>query len=844
MTAELLELAMADATAAWETSGRVLAAETDPCARSFAHHARGIVLRDWGRVAEALAELRTAIGHARRVDQAREADVRATYGITLFLAGQTRAGLRALDHAAAQATGELWAKVLMRRAWVLMVVGRYEAALADLGPALAGIRGNDRPWEARTLNNIGFAQVALGRAAEAEESFSEAEQLFRAENLAQEAIHALANVASAVLARGDLPRALEIYSRVEPQLVSDGRLRLGLVTDKCDAFVAAGLIPEAVSTFEESLAAVDLPQGARADMQYSLASLRLASGDAAAALPAAAEACEAFRRQGRDWFELRARLLLVRARHETGQRRGLAVAAREVARRLHEEGAAEAPAALILAARLATGPERSTLWRAGAAYQDHPGALVRATALLAAAFASEEGHDRRGVLGACARGLDALDEHRRTLGSSELRALATSHGRELAELAHRHAATDGRTLLRWSERWRATSLAEPPAQGGDMVTPELAALRDNGRRLAEARIDGDPTEQLEAERARLERAVRSEHHRRAGRGYDDEGRFEVARLVADIGAGCLVELVDVDGALHVLVVQGGQVRRRVAGSTEGALQLAANARSALRRAAHGRSYDPGDLGARLQETLLGSAVDLLPDGPVVLSPTGRLHAVPWSLLPTLTDRPFSIVPSAAQWQRARAVSKPSRRKVLLLAAPGLGSGGSEVPKLAKLNRGATVLRGKNATVEAAMAGLDGVSLAHVAAHGHFRPDSPLFSSLDMADGPLSVYELERLKRAPYRLILSACESGVLAPVGADELLGLASALFSMGTAGLVCSIADVNDDATAALMLDLHEHLAEYPNEGLAGALLAARRAALGDPTREATAAAFLALGV
>jgi len=143
-----------------------------------------------------------------------------------------------------------------------------------------------------------------------------------------------------------------------------------------------------------------------------------------------------------------------------------------------------------------------------------------------------------------------------------------------------------------------------------------------------------------------------------------------------------------------------------------------------------------------------------------------------------------------------------------------------------------------------MAGLDGATLAHVAAHGRFRPDSPLFSSLEMADGPLTVHDLERLQVAPYRLVLSACESGVLAPVGADELLGLASALFSIGTAGLVCSIAEVNDDATAALMLDLHDHLTSNADGGLAGALLAARRAAQGDPTREATAAAFLALGV
>jgi CHAT domain-containing protein len=35
--------------------------------------------------------------------------------------------------------------------------------------------------------------------------------------------------------------------------------------------------------------------------------------------------------------------------------------------------------------------------------------------------------------------------------------------------------------------------------------------------------------------------------------------------------------------------------------------------------------------------------------------------------------------------------------------------------------------------------------AHVAAHGVFRADSPMFSSLRLADGPLTVHDLERLR---------------------------------------------------------------------------------------------------
>ena len=57
-----------------------------------------------------------------------------------------------------------------------------------------------------------------------------------------------------------------------------------------------------------------------------------------------------------------------------------------------------------------------------------------------------------------------------------------------------------------------------------------------------------------------------------------------------------------------------------------------------------------------------------------------------------------------------------------------------------------------------MAAIDGAWLVHVAAHGTFRSDSPLFSAIELDDGPLTVYDLERLKRAPYRVILSSCNS--------------------------------------------------------------------------------------
>jgi len=842
---DLLELALADPERAWARAEVVVGESSDPLQLSIAHQARGIVLRDSGRAGEAVAALRTALEYAGRVDPEREADVRATYGLALVMAGRTAAGRGQLDRAAGSVTGEVRAKVLMRRAFALTLLGDQHPALVDMRAALDGIRrSGNRTWEARTLTTLSSIEMALGMASDAQRSGEDARRIFQELGEHEEALDALAILGDVALYRGDLPRALAVFDEMATAPGRVGYQRADIAISRSGTYLTAGMAAEAVQVLQEVLEHERLSPMKEADILLALAGARQAAGDAAGALTAASEAREAFRGQDRDWFELRARLHQVRARQQLGDGRGLARQTRDVARRLDEERAYEAPVALILAGRLVTGAERAALWEAAAAYRDRPNALVRASAWLASALAREEAADRGGVLRACGRGLTALDEYRRTLGSSELRALATAHGRELAVLALRHAASDGRTLLRWSERWRATALAEPPVTPDGEVSTELAALRDNGRRLAEARAEGEPTDQLEADRARLERAVRAEHHRRSGHGDDADIGLDVGRLVAEVGAGTLVELVDVDGTLHVLVVHEGRVRRRVAGSVDEALQLADHGRSALRRAARGRPYAPGDLGSRLQETLLGPAADTLPDGPVTLVPTGRLHAAPWAMLPTLTGRAFDVVPSAGQWLRAREVQPPADAKVLLLAAPGLGSGGAEVPVLVGHHEGATLLDGSDATVERAMAGLDGATLAHVAAHGRFRPDSPLFSSLELADGPLTVHDLERLKAAPYRLILSACESGVLAPVGADELLGLASALFSIGTAGLVCSIADVNDDATAALMLDLHDHLTRNADGGLAGALLAARLAAKGDPTREATAAAFLALGV
>jgi tetratricopeptide (TPR) repeat protein len=841
MSEDLVELALRDPERARIVAATVIDSSTDARDHARARQALAIVLRENGDHDQALRHVRLAARHATRTEDADLlADIRATEGVTLILAGRTQSGLRALNAAAAIASGAVQATILMRRGSLLTSLGRAAEGAPDLEKAVRTFRmSSDSSWLARTLNNLGYTYLSVGRVRDADRAFNEAAAYYAAEGASVESAYAQMNQARTAFLAGDLVRALRLYERIYSSCIATGRALHSLAEDRAQLYLAAGLSAEAISVLNE-VPRARLPALERADLDLQIAQAAIAGGAFEDALSAARRASAQFRRQRRGWHDRRARLVRVIAELQLSTRPLPVRAAMDVATALHAERAEEAPQALIVAGRLDPlgGYE---FFRSAAEYRAHPSPLVRMHGWLGQALQAEVKADRSAVARACRRALEAVDDYRRTMGSSELQALASSHGADAARTAIRNAAHDGRALLRWSERWRATALAQVPVRASRASSAQLAILRDTTHRLAEARRTNQPIDQLERERRRAESAVRSLHHQQLG-AFDQSGeRLDIDRLIGEVSATAFVELVDVDGTLHVLVVSRGRVRRRVAGTVAEALELAERGRFALRRAARGGSFDPGDLDQRLQEVLLGDAVRVIPDGPVVIAPTVRLHGAPWALLPCLADRPFSLVPSAAQWLRAGEVKPPRSKTLHLIAGPGLGTGGAEVPRLKRRHPDAVLLRGRKATVDAALAALDGARLAHVAAHGHFRADSPLFSSLEMADGPLTVYELERLKRAPYRLVLSACESGVLAPVGAEELLGLAAALFSLGSAGLVCSIAEVNDEATASLMVTLHDELAAGADP--AAALHAVRRAAAGDALAAATAAAFVALG-
>jgi tetratricopeptide (TPR) repeat protein len=697
--------------------------------------------------------------------------------------------------------------------------------------------------------------LALGDIRRADRDYARAEALWAECGQQAEYASARHERGLAAHARGDLPAALAHLDHAQDLFDQLGIFAAELFANKCTVLLAAGLASDALAQVNTAVTRIEEDHGSatrRAELLYFSALAATATGGFTLAQERSAEALRLFRRQQRPWWAARAELVLLLCRFGEDRSAPLLQAARRVTARLDELDPARAVDAHLLTGRIALAHGRrgeAARYLRTAADARHRGQLrTRSAGWLAQAIWCEAEGRWRGMLAACDRGLALLDLHLQTLGATELRTLATANGAALADMALRHALRrgDAQLFLEWSERWRGTVLrvtpVRPPADS-DLVA-DLTALRNVATRLDSALDSRAAAPALERERRRLETAVRQRVLRTPAVAAAQAEAFRTADLVGQLGDTDLLELTDVDGQLHAVVVAGGRLHLVHVGATSATVHSLAHALFALRREGAGRGthrLDLAEIGRRLEVSLLGESARLLRGGPLVVVPTGKLHAVPWGMLPSLRDRPTAVTPSASAWLRARHAARPDEDRVVLGGGPRRLTGDAEVRALTGQYPDATVLTDGDATADRVMAAMDGAWLVHMAAHGTFRGDSPLFSALELTDGPLTVYDLERLKRAPHHVVLSSCSSAVSVAVGADELLGLVSALISLGSAGVIASVVPVNDPATVPLMTALHDQL--RAGTGLAAALTRARQAMSDDPVAQATAYSFIALG-
>ena len=856
---KLLALALSRPSEALAAAREVLARHPPASQAAVAHQAAGVVFRDFGDIGQAIEEFKNARRFARKAgDHDLESDVSASLASALVLAGQPRRGLSVLDALLERSHGVPAGRILIRRAGVCYILGRNSEALRDAQAAVGLLTGaGDLVWEARALHWRAAVYLAMGDIERADQDYIRVESLWLDCGQQLEYASARQERGLAAHARGDLPTALAHLDHAQMLYDRLDIFEADLFVNKCTVLLAAGLARDALGEVNAAVARIEQDHGSamrRAELVYSAALAAAATADFGLAQERSAEALRLFRRQQRPWWAARAELTLLLCRFGEDEDRAAALlpAARRVTTRLDAMDYARAIDAHLLTGRIAlTAGRRDEAARhlRTAANARHRGQLrTRSVGWLAQATWAEAEQRWRGMLSACDRGLALLDLHLQTLGATELRTLATVNGAQLADMALRHAVrrADPRLFLEWSERWRGTVLRITPVRpsGDSDLVADLAALRNVAARVDSSRDSRAAVPALERERRRLETVVRQRVLRTPAAGTAQAESFRTADLLDELDDTDLIELTDIDGQLHAVVVSGRRLRLVHVGPTSAAVHALAHTLFALRREGTGRGthrLDLAEIGRRLEANLLGESVQLLRSGPLVVVPNGKLHAVPWGLMPSLRERATAVTPSASAWLRARHVFRPEEDRVVLVGGPRLLTGDAEVRHLVKRYPDAMVLADGDATADRVMAAMDGAWLVHMAAHGTFRGDSPLFSAIELDDGPLTVYDLERLKQAPYRVVLSSCSSAIGVAVGADELLGLVSALISLGSAGVVASVVPVNDPATVPLMTALHDHL--RAGSDLAGALTLARHAVSDDPVAQATACSFIALG-
>ncbi|HET8642252.1 MAG TPA: CHAT domain-containing protein [Pseudonocardiaceae bacterium] len=831
----------------------------------MAERALGMACTALERLAEAERHLRAAIAVAVRANlPVRAAEARGSLSYALTLTGRTAEALREVDRATPALDGLPAARLRMLRSLVLAEAGRFDEAAAGYADALDTLRcaGGDELLEADIRTNRSMVRVQRRDWRGVEDDLRRAHELYSASRHTGRTAMVQHNRGLAAAARGDLPAALRCFDDAERRYRAAGR-DLGLLpVERAEALLSAHLVPDArraaehaVAEFERRRNAVDLVQA-----RLLLARAALLDGDPATALAEAERARSSAIRQGRRAWAALAAYYALRSRWQGG-RAGVATvrAGRRVIRALTDAGwAVAALDARLIVARIAlergqAATARRELAEAAGTRERGP-AELRAGAWHAQALLRLSHGDRRGAASALRAGMRVLDRFRASLGATELRTHASGHASELAGLGLRLAVEDGRAgqVLAWAERWRASALrlrpVRPPDDAG--LAADLAELRQVTVRLSDVVGAGgtDPGPLLRRQAA-LEDAVR----RRAwlAGGGQTHQPATLAALGAALGPAALVEYVDAGVSLHAVVVRAGRVRLHPLGPSGeiereldalrfGLRRLAAQVGSRQSLAAAAELV--GDRASRLDGRLLEPLRADLGDGPLVVVPTGALHATPWAALPSCTGRPVSVAPSATLWHRA-ATSTGSSGPPLLVAGPDLPHAAAEVGELARRYPQAQVLTGAHASAGAVAAALNGAGLAHLAAHGRFRSDNPLFSSLRLADGPLTVYDLEQLDRPPRHVVLPACDSGLSAVHPGDELMGMSTALLALGTGSLVAAVCAVPDQATNPLMLRYHQHL--HAGTGPAAALAAAQLELRGDATSPewVTAMAFVCFG-
>lgn len=744
------------------------------------------------------------------------------------------AGLQLLasanDGLSRETLGRIWSQVALVRT----ITGDHPSAVAAYAEAEALLQYAPEPLS-RVLLNRGNIHLQRGDVSAAVADLSASAEQAALAGTEVDRAKAEHNLGYALLLSGDLIGALRRMDSAAVVLAPTSPIAQAVgEQDKAEVLLAAGRASEAAKALATAAAAYGSRRLRRfqADCELALAATLLRE-DPTRARAVARRAARRFRAGGRELPGLRADAIALQAEVAAdSRRRALVDELLDLAEALDGRGHRhEANLLGVSAARLEVRLGRvdraETRLRSTPQRKGEPIALRLARREVRAEAAQARGHGGRARRHVQA-GLGELHAWQSSFGSLDLQSSIVGHGRELAVLGLRSALADGRPSLvyEWTERARhLTSRVAPVLPPGD---PELAADLTELRLLSGA--DPAPRSPAARRREELSERIRSRSWYGAGAGVVTEPasldelqealRTDDAAVVAHVaGDGRFTTVVVTATGVALLPGPGIAEVRRTLDALIADLDLAASDFDSPFAAAVRGSLSAGI--GRLATTLVEPVLPLLGDRRVVLSPSGTLAGAPWTLLPGLDDRPVTVAPSATRWLSLRrsAAGIRAEPRVTLVAGPNVPRAAEEIGRAAKCWPTPTTLLGPDATAARVSAAAD-CDLLHLAGHGRHSGEHPLFSAVQLVDGPWFGYDIDQLDAVPATVVLSACELGRVSTRSGEETVGMTAAWLHAGARTVISSPAVVADEVACEALAAWHAHVSA--GAAPADALLAA----------------------
>lgn len=226
-----------------------------------------------------------------------------------------------------------------------------------------------------------------------------------------------------------------------------------------------------------------------------------------------------------------------------------------------------------------------------------------------------------------------------------------------------------------------------------------------------------------------------------------------------------------------------------------------------------------ELVAPLRRIIRGKHLVFVPHGPLHFLPFHALRDGNAYLCDTYS---VSYAPSATLFAlcQEKATSKNATSLVLGIPDERAPQILAEVQSVATLLPQTDLFLGAQATSAVLREKAPRCGLLHIATHGTYRQDNPMFSSIRLGDGYVNLHDLYQVRIGARLVTLSGCATGMNVIAAGDELLGLQRGLFCAGATSLLLSLWDVHDRSTAELMKAFYGRYME--TNDMAGSLQAA----------------------